>query len=150
MQRLPFPRRTKQPREVALDCLSSRDVKLDSIDVEDERLQLAAARCVQENVFDVQVVMSRTGSRERGHECGRRVQCGDARACVGAHHRNRQILALGNFSCGHVGPLESSDCWIRDIRDNAWRWDIQRTQTLTAFRAYSKKDLEQAWDIGVE
>ena len=23
-------------------------------------------------------------------------------------------------------------------------------QTLTAFRAYSKKDLEQAWDIGVE
>lgn len=26
---------------------------------------------------------------------------------------------------------------------------IQRTQTLTAFRAYSKKDLEQAWDIGV-
>jgi DNA-binding Lrp family transcriptional regulator len=27
---------------------------------------------------------------------------------------------------------------------------IQRTQTLTAFRAYSKKDLRQAWDIGVE
>ena len=27
---------------------------------------------------------------------------------------------------------------------------IQRTQTLTAFRAYSKKDLEQAWDIGIE
>ena len=27
---------------------------------------------------------------------------------------------------------------------------IQRTQTLTAFRAYSKKDLEQAWDIGSE
>jgi DNA-binding Lrp family transcriptional regulator len=27
---------------------------------------------------------------------------------------------------------------------------IIRTQTLTAFRAYSKKDLEQAWDIGVE
>ena len=27
---------------------------------------------------------------------------------------------------------------------------IERTQTLTAFRAYSKKDLEQAWDIGVE
>lgn len=27
---------------------------------------------------------------------------------------------------------------------------IQRTQTLTAFRAYSKTDLEQAWDIGVE
>ena len=27
---------------------------------------------------------------------------------------------------------------------------IQRTQTLTAFRAYSRKDLEQAWDIGVE
>ena len=27
---------------------------------------------------------------------------------------------------------------------------IQRTMTLTAFRAYSKKDLEQAWDIGVE
>jgi hypothetical protein len=25
-----------------------------------------------------------------------------------------------------------------------------RTQTLTAFRAYSKKDLEQAWDIGVD
>lgn len=25
---------------------------------------------------------------------------------------------------------------------------IQRTQTLTAFRAYSKRDLEQAWDIG--
>lgn len=25
-----------------------------------------------------------------------------------------------------------------------------RTQTLTAFRVYSKKDLEQAWDIGVE
>ena len=25
---------------------------------------------------------------------------------------------------------------------------IERTQTLTAFRAYSKKDLEQAWDIG--
>ena len=27
---------------------------------------------------------------------------------------------------------------------------IIRTQTLTAFRAYSRRDLEQAWDIGVE
>lgn len=27
---------------------------------------------------------------------------------------------------------------------------LQRTMTLTAFRAYSKKDLQQAWDIGVE
>ena len=27
---------------------------------------------------------------------------------------------------------------------------LQRTQTLTAFRAYSKKDMQQAWDIGVE
>jgi DNA-binding Lrp family transcriptional regulator len=27
---------------------------------------------------------------------------------------------------------------------------IIRTQTLTAFRAYSKNDLQQAWDIGVE
>jgi len=27
---------------------------------------------------------------------------------------------------------------------------LQRTQTLTAFRAYSKKDLQQAWDIGVD
>ena len=27
---------------------------------------------------------------------------------------------------------------------------IQRTQTLTALRAYSKGDLQQAWDIGVE
>ena len=27
---------------------------------------------------------------------------------------------------------------------------LERTQTLTAFRAYSRKDLEQAWDIGVE
>ena len=27
---------------------------------------------------------------------------------------------------------------------------IERTQTLTAFRQYSKKDLEQAWDIGVD
>ena len=27
---------------------------------------------------------------------------------------------------------------------------IERTQTLTAFRAYSKKDLHQAWDIGLE
>jgi DNA-binding Lrp family transcriptional regulator len=27
---------------------------------------------------------------------------------------------------------------------------IRRTQTLTAFRAYSRKDLQQAWDIGVE
>jgi DNA-binding Lrp family transcriptional regulator len=27
---------------------------------------------------------------------------------------------------------------------------IQDTLTLTAFRAYSKQDLEQAWDIGVE
>ncbi|MFN8666401.1 MAG: Lrp/AsnC ligand binding domain-containing protein [Gemmatimonadaceae bacterium] len=26
---------------------------------------------------------------------------------------------------------------------------ITRTQTLTAFRAYSRGDLEQAWDIGV-
>ena len=26
---------------------------------------------------------------------------------------------------------------------------IERTMTLTAFRAYSRKDLEQAWDIGV-
>ncbi|MBX9928658.1 MAG: Lrp/AsnC ligand binding domain-containing protein [Gemmatimonadaceae bacterium] len=26
---------------------------------------------------------------------------------------------------------------------------LVRTTTLTAFRAYSKKDLEQAWDIGV-
>lgn len=27
---------------------------------------------------------------------------------------------------------------------------IERTQTLTAFRAYSKEDLEQAWDMGLE
>ena len=27
---------------------------------------------------------------------------------------------------------------------------VDRTQTLTAFRAYSKGDLEQAWDIGLE
>lgn len=27
---------------------------------------------------------------------------------------------------------------------------ITRTQTLTAFRAYSRNDLEQAWDIGVD
>jgi DNA-binding Lrp family transcriptional regulator len=27
---------------------------------------------------------------------------------------------------------------------------LVKTQTLTAFRAYSKNDLEQAWDIGVE
>jgi DNA-binding Lrp family transcriptional regulator len=27
---------------------------------------------------------------------------------------------------------------------------IQRTQTLTAFRAYSKSDLQQAWNMGVE
>ncbi len=27
---------------------------------------------------------------------------------------------------------------------------VTRTQTLTAFRTYSKADLEQAWDIGVE
>ncbi len=27
---------------------------------------------------------------------------------------------------------------------------IVRTQTLTAFRAYSRKDVEQAWDIGVD
>ena len=27
---------------------------------------------------------------------------------------------------------------------------LQRTQTLTAFRAYARKDLQQAWDIGVE
>jgi DNA-binding Lrp family transcriptional regulator len=27
---------------------------------------------------------------------------------------------------------------------------LERTQTLTAFRAYSRQDLEQAWDIGVE
>ena len=27
---------------------------------------------------------------------------------------------------------------------------IVRTQTLTAFRAYSRKDLEQAWDIGID
>ena len=26
---------------------------------------------------------------------------------------------------------------------------IDRTMTLTAFRAYSKKDLEQAWDMGI-
>ena len=27
---------------------------------------------------------------------------------------------------------------------------VERTQTLTAFRTYSRADLEQAWDIGVE
>ena len=27
---------------------------------------------------------------------------------------------------------------------------LERTQTLTAFRAYSKKDTQQAWDIGTE
>ena len=27
---------------------------------------------------------------------------------------------------------------------------LVRTQTLTAFRAYSAQDLEQAWDIGLE
>jgi DNA-binding Lrp family transcriptional regulator len=27
---------------------------------------------------------------------------------------------------------------------------IKSTHTLTAFRAYSRKDLEQAWDIGLE
>ncbi len=28
--------------------------------------------------------------------------------------------------------------------------DIERTQTMLAFKAYSREDLEQAWDIGVE
>ncbi|MEJ7810043.1 MAG: Lrp/AsnC ligand binding domain-containing protein [Gemmatimonadaceae bacterium] len=27
---------------------------------------------------------------------------------------------------------------------------LERTQTLTAFRAYSRRDLEQAWDMGLE
>ena len=27
---------------------------------------------------------------------------------------------------------------------------LERTTTLTVFRAYSRKDLEQAWDLGVE
>lgn len=27
---------------------------------------------------------------------------------------------------------------------------VERTQTLTAFRVYSRNDLEQAWDIGVD
>ena len=27
---------------------------------------------------------------------------------------------------------------------------LRRTQTLTAFRAYSKSDTQQAWDIGVD
>lgn len=27
---------------------------------------------------------------------------------------------------------------------------IERTQTLTAFRTFSKADLEQAWDIGID
>jgi len=27
---------------------------------------------------------------------------------------------------------------------------VERTQTLTAFRVYSRTDLEQAWDIGVD
>ena len=27
---------------------------------------------------------------------------------------------------------------------------LLRTQTLTAFRAYSRRDLQQAWDIGIE
>jgi len=27
---------------------------------------------------------------------------------------------------------------------------LQRTTTLTAFKTYSKADLEQAWDIGIE
>ncbi len=27
---------------------------------------------------------------------------------------------------------------------------LERTQTLTAFRVYSKGDLEQAWDIGID
>lgn len=27
---------------------------------------------------------------------------------------------------------------------------ITRTQTMMAFKAYSREDLEQAWDIGVE
>ena len=27
---------------------------------------------------------------------------------------------------------------------------IERTQTMMAFKAYSREDLEQAWDIGVE
>jgi DNA-binding Lrp family transcriptional regulator len=27
---------------------------------------------------------------------------------------------------------------------------LQSTNTLTAFRTYSKQDLEQAWDIGIE
>lgn len=41
---------------------------------------------------------------------------------------------------------------IADVvtRDFATVPGIERTQTLTAFRAYSRGDLEQAWDIGVE
>ena len=27
---------------------------------------------------------------------------------------------------------------------------IQRTQTMLAFKAYSREDLEQAWDLGVQ
>ena len=48
---------------------------------------------------------------------------------------------------------------VTDVYSVSGVWDlvaivkvpgIERTQTLTAFRAYSKKDLEQAWDLGVE
>jgi DNA-binding Lrp family transcriptional regulator len=41
---------------------------------------------------------------------------------------------------------------IADVvtRDFAQVPGLLRTQTLTAFRAYSRRDLEQAWDIGVE
>ncbi len=41
---------------------------------------------------------------------------------------------------------------IADVvtRDFATVPGIERTQTLTAFRAYSKNDLQQAWDMGVE
>lgn len=28
--------------------------------------------------------------------------------------------------------------------------DITRTETMLAFKAYSREDLEQAWDLGVE
>ena len=58
--------------------------------------------------------------------------------------RQRLPLSASRIASG-VGDGSWSSNALADISAPG----VQKTQTLTAFRVYSKGDLEQAWDIGV-
>ena len=92
----------------------------------------------------------------RDHDHRSHSRRSDAHSDGGEHARRRRGRDRGVFGLGRLGSRrDRARAGVRPDRARGDR-DLSdgardsATQTLTAFRAYSKKDLQQAWDIGVE